>query len=140
MYNNIEIPDMFQKFVNYKQLGDFSFYEISGVPLNVDTYSSVLDNGHWFYSEEYNYGSSGNYYQFYFMLLDYGTVTIVNIHSIDDDIDPYYETEADDEKLSIDDSSNLVLNRKESYPNTFGVCHSDYIKEVYEMISTFGKF
>ena len=124
---------MFQKFVNGKKLGEFSFYEIYGSPLNVDTYVTN-GSGHAFYSEEYYFGAPGYYYQYYFMLLDYGIFKKENINDTDVSFD-----DVDDEEITVIDTI-LVRNRKQSYPNTFGICRSDYIKEVYKMISTYDNF
>lgn len=127
---------MFQKFVNCKKLGEFSFYEIYGSPLNVDTYVTN-GSGHAFYSEEYYFGAPGYYYQYYFMLLDYGIFKKENINDTDISFDA---ADDEEEKEIIANDTILVSNRKQSYPNTFGICRPEYIKEVYNMISVYYNF
>lgn len=127
----LELPNSIQKFVKNKKLGEFTFYEIEGKPLNADAYTQN-GTGHAFYSEEYYFGASGSYYHFYFMLLDYGIFNNADVECKD-------TNKQNEEDVTIIDSI-LVRNRKKAYPNTCGICCAKYQKEVYEMISTYENF
>lgn len=140
--NNIKLklPKNFQTFVNNKELGDFSFYDINGNPRNTDAYTQN-GTGHAFYSEEYYFGSHGNYYEFYFMLLDYGIFNkkeINNIYENNKDSSIKEKTEQS-KKITIIDSI-LVRDRRVSCPNTYGVCLSEYKEDIYKMIYTYENF
>lgn len=142
--NNIklELPKKFQRFVNNKKLGDFSFYDIDGNPKNADAYTQN-GTGHAFYSEEYYFGARGNYYQFYFMLLDYGIFNKKQINNIsesnkDSSINIKEKTEQIKKLTTID--SILVRDRRVSCPNTYGICLLKYKEDIYKMIFTYENF
>lgn len=134
--NNVEIgfPEQYSYLVNDKGLGNFTFYEIEGAPSCVESYVSN-GVGHSFYAEKYYFGAGGNYYDFYFLQLDYG---IDNTEYISDK-NIFYDEEIDKIKLENFDYV-LMRDRKKSYPNTFGISLPEYSDEVYEMISYYGNF
>lgn len=130
----IEFPKQYQSLVNYKEFGDFSYYEIYGMPSFIDSYATN-GSGHVYYGEGYYFAAFGDYNSFYFLQLDYGVKNIKYVSGesfiLDDEID--------EENLRNFDS-NIACARKESYPNTYGISLFEYADEVYEMIFSYNNY
>lgn len=98
-------------------LGKFSFYDFPKSPLSVMGYVS---NGaaRCLYSEKYYFNSSGAYYEYYIASLDFGIGTKdAKYEIVDKNVDIDDEVTADK-----NDGVQIITNRKDCYPNTFGVC------------------
>lgn len=131
----ITLPENFQGLVNNKELGDFTYYEIEQLPYKINSYVT-LGIGNTFYSEVYNFGAFGNYYDFYFLDLQYGVKSNEYVKDFDEFCT---DNEVTNDNLGNIDK-NYVVNRKKSYPNTYGICMSRYTEKVYDMISDYSNF
>lgn len=105
-------------------LGEASYYDIPGTPQGVLGYVS---NGtaRAFYGETYYYNSSGNYYNYYYLSLDYGElkgtvqdfISSLDLVATKDDI---IDDEVSSENI-LSDYFQIIRDRKNAYPNTYGV-------------------
>lgn len=139
--DKIMMTDSYSRFVSGKPLGSYCYYEIQGEPI------SVLGNisqgvGRAFYGESYDYASSGNYYWFYFLTLDYGTLDyerdIATIGFTYDLSDSTIDDEVNLNKL-YDGYIQIITNRKLAHPNTYGISALPE-EETFELISSYRSF
>jgi len=102
-------------------LGEFSFYDFPGSPISVMGYISN-GTGRSLYAEQYYFNSIGAYYDYYIASLDFGVgVEDAKYEMVSKDI-------AIDEEVSsnINTGVQIITNRKDCCPNTFGVCATDF--------------
>lgn len=118
---DIIMPTAYSSLVSNKPLGEFSFSEIArGLE---STYGvSGTGNARTFYGEEYYFAGTGNYYDFYFAILDYGM-----LNSLEDfvwflSIIQFCIAPMDD-TLPLPDIINQ--QREKFYPNTYGISTLD---------------
>ena len=129
----IRIPKQFDGLIDKKPLGRFTFKDIYSTPYYVEKYNS---NGvaHTFYNESYYFGTSGNYYYFYFMDLEYGFYENM-----------VYDNDAFESDIEIKDAQveyypgDSLIDRSKSYPNTYGIVGSNF-EEIYKLVSTYYNF
>lgn len=129
----VRLPEQFSHLVDERPLGEFTFKDIDNTPVSVQLYNS---NGvaHSFYSENYYFATSGNYYYFYFMDLDYGFY-----------YNMVYDSDAFESDIELEDvyldyyPGDPLIDRSKSFPNTYGMAKSD-LNEIYELISTYHNY
>lgn len=118
----ILFPKQYSKVVAGKPLGEFSFYDIESSPTM--TYGFVSTGpGRAFYGEEYDfYHNVGTGYNFYFMIMDYGTLDSLTKFVTELDNSAY--AEHIDDEVSLDQTMGpCITQRKNFFPNTYGVSH-----------------
>lgn len=131
-----KFPDRYLEIVNNKKLGEFSYYEVNGKPNLVTSY--VTNGiGRTLYCEEYYYNAIGNYRTFYFMDIDYG---IVNTEYTNDESKIYDDEISSDNLQQYNYDIVLARDRKNSFPNTYGICIPTYSDIVKDMIMYYGEF
>lgn len=126
----IKLPEQFCHLVDGKPLGEFTFKDISYAPYYVQI---INTNGvaHSLYSESNYFATSGNYYFFYFMDLEYGFY-----HNM------VYDNDAFESDIELKDAQveyfpgDSLIDRSKSFPNTYGIVKAD-IDEIYELISSY---
>ena len=133
----IKLPSAYSWITRGKPIGKISYYDIELIPH--DTYGYVSNGtGQAFYGEEYYYASSGNYYTFLFASLDFGELQM-----------PWWEfAELLELKWSeepIDDEigqthGQVITDRKNIYPNTYGIVASNDILPLFIYNSGFDSF
>ena len=114
-------------------LGEFSYYDFPGKPINV--FGFVTNgNGRVLYMESYYFMGGGNYYDYYIGFLDFGE--LINdkwpdIDIIDGDID---------DEVTADKSLRMfaITNRSDNYPNSYGV--SALGMDIYEILFSYDWF
>lgn len=122
------------KFLNGKSIGRTCYEEIDNSPDSIYSYSSN-GVGYTVYSECYYYGSIGYYHSYYFMYLDYGYKNNVWISKEE------YEAQAEVKKTRIETIYDFpFLSRRESFPNTYGVCEMQCSQKLYEYICDYSNF
>ena len=102
-------------------LGEFSFYDFPRSPVSVMGYVSN-GSGRCLYSERYYFNGGGAYYDYYIASLDFGIgVEETKYEMVSKD------TIVDEEVSSdINVGAQIITNRKDCCPNTFGVCAADF--------------
>lgn len=125
-FHKIKVPDMYATVISKMDITEKSFSEIRGVPLRI---FASAPNGYSreVYLEEYYFGAPGRYHRFYFGCFDYGMETVSDVNF--DEKDP----EVDYDKYSITDKM-FFLNRKNSFPNTYGICDISYADEIFDKV------
>ena len=118
---DITMPEAYSSFVSNKPLGEFSFSEIAHNLESTYGFSGTF-NARTFYSEEYYFAGKGNYYDFYFAVLDYGMLNsledfVLFLSIIQSCIGPA------DDTLPLPDIINQ--QREKFYPNTYGISALD---------------
>lgn len=117
----IEIEDTthYSKSLNDIVLGNISCYDFPGSPVSI--YGFVSNgNARAFYSETYYYRSVGNYYEYHIASFDFGDLSgplkkffeqfQFAVEYIDDEVTP--------EQIR---GVQIITDRKNNYPNTYGV-------------------
>lgn len=130
-WHKVRLPPTYRNIVNNVSLGAFTYYDISGKPMDITAYATQ-GYSHYLYCEEYYFGSSGRYNQFYFGYFDYGY-----------DAGTEYERDYVDVEIGEKyfEAQNMYgVNRKRSYPNTYGICSTSYYKEIYELVVDYYEF
>lgn len=123
-------------------LGEFSFYDFPGAPSSA--YGFVTQGlGRALYAERYYFGNGGNYYEYYIASFDYGVFE----GTLQDFIfsNQYIGI---DEKIIIDDEvdssirtcSNMLNDRKNNCPNTYGVVRALNYTTVEKLFFDYGWF
>ncbi len=101
-----------EKFV----LGDFSYYDFVGSPMSVEGFVSN-GSARMMYSELYYFNGGGAYYEYYLASLDFGIgVDKLKIELLNENEDVDDEVTAEKNK-----GAQIVTNRKQAKPNSFGV-------------------
>lgn len=118
---DITMPQAYSSFVSNKPLGEFSFSEIARNLESTYGFSGTF-NARTFYGEEYYFTGRGNYYDFYFAVLDYGMLDsledfVLFLSIIQSCIGPV------DDTLPLPDIINQ--QREKFYPNTYGISALD---------------
>lgn len=134
---DIVMPEVYLPFVSDKPLGEFTFSEIDGEPLELYGYVSQ-GVARVFYGEQYYYAGSGNYKDFYFTILDYGMLNslpdfIWFLSNIQLDIYP------SNGATGYSSSELLTQERDKLYPNTYGISTLNY-ELTFDLISSYGGF
>lgn len=127
----IKLPEQFCHLVDGKSLGGFTFREIPDTPYYVEL---INTNGvvHSFYNESYYFATSGNYYYFYFMDLEYGFYNNNMVYNND-----AFESDAELKDAQVEYfPGDPLIDRSKSFPNTYGIVKTD-LDEIYELISTY---
>ena len=126
---DIQIVDSTWRVSDVITLGETSYYDFPGQPTRVLGYISI-GNARAFYGEAYNFMSTGNYYTYYIASFDYGKLpgTVENFLNCFD-IVPHYDV---DEEVSfkIVQGINIIPDRKNNYPNTYGVSMYDAVGDL----------
>lgn len=118
---DITMPKAYSALVSNKPLGEFSFSEIERGLESAYGFSGT-DNARTLYSEEYYFAGTGNYYDFYFAVLDHGMLNSLEdfvwfLSNIQFYIGPM------DDTLPLPDIINR--QREKFYPNTYGISNLD---------------
>lgn len=132
MFFNVKLPDAYKSLVEEKEVGKFTFYDINYEPRYIKAYATQ-GYSHYLYCEEYYFASSGRYREFFFGYFDYGydEKIVYDDNYVDDEV---YDTRYDKY------SSQYLVNRKESYPNTYGICSGEYYENIFELVSNYYEF
>ena len=118
-------------------LGDFSYYDFPGRPMNVFGFVSN-GNARCFYSESYYFMSGGNYYNYYIATFDFGKIDggiedllrqFVISEDIDDEVNSQFHNNA---------GIQIIGDRKGNCPNTYGV--SAIGTDISELLFTYDWF
>lgn len=111
---NIIMPEIYSTFVSDKPLGEFAFSEIAEGLIRTYGYAGQ-GVARAFYGEEYYFGASGNYKEFFFAVLDYGMLNSVPdfVHFLS--IIQFY---INDELPLLE---RIDVQREKFYPNTYGI-------------------
>lgn len=132
---DIVMPEAYAFLTSNKALGEFTFTEILGEPIDVYGYVSQ-GNARAFYGEQHYFAAAGNYQEFYFAVLDYGMLNsleeyILFLSGIQFDIKPgNYSTD------SYHSSTLLEQQRNKLYPNTYGISKLNY-EITFSLIGTY---
>lgn len=128
----IIFPKNYSRVVSGKALGEFSFYEIDFSPDVVFGFTSS-GPGRAIYGEKYFfYSYIDALYDFYFIIMDYGTMD--SFKGFSDELDNFGAEYIDDE-VSHDNVSHdyfqYITDRNAFYPNTYGISDiRDYEKTI----------
>lgn len=118
----LKMADVYSFITDEKPLGEFNYYELAGQPQKVFGFRSQ-GNARALYGESYYYASSGNYYDFYFLSLDYGEYE--SFQQMWNSIDIVEPTAIIDEEVTManraDGYIQLIRDRKSVHPNTYGI-------------------
>lgn len=134
------LPELYSYITGGKNLGEFSYHDIEGKPLQVYGYVTQGD-ARSFYMEDYYYGA-GNYYTYYFVSMDYGVERkntsfasmlkpADTLSYIDDEVNVSQNTEP---------NLLVISNRSEVYPNTYGMSFQPVSSRIEELISDYSGF
>lgn len=131
------IPEVYSSLVSGKTIGEFTFTDIERNPDYIFGYVGQ-GVGRAFYGEKFYFGSSGNYQDFYFAILDYGMLSpradFYNFLS-----NAMFEF---DIYLGVKDiPSSYLLSHQRSilHPNTYGIsCLDDEI--TFDLLSSYQAF
>lgn len=124
----------FEKFVNDKSLGEYSFTDIYRSPLFASG-SFQNGTGYMYYNEEYYYASSGLYYQYYFMMMEYG------FFKCEPTTHKKYMEDEEIESAKTDVSTlPYWYNRTSTYPNTYGICEFKYESIVSSLAVSYSNY
>ena len=132
LFDAIELPPQYSWIVSKKRLGKFSFYEIEYVPFSYFGFVSQ-GVGRALYGELYDYSSRGNYYEFYFLILDYGIMKSFEDfeRNLIDSI--RYDDSKDDKEhigYAYDEYFQRITSRDIFYPNTYGISGINIDKKI----------
>lgn len=113
----LNLPSTYRRFVNDKSIGKFSYHDIEGNPTVI---GGAFSNGNarTFYGETFNFYSAGNYYGFIFGNVDYGIDVPFLLYTTGTEIE--WDDKTSDHPPKVLGVQN-IKNRKENYPNTFGL-------------------
>lgn len=111
---NIALPEIYSPFVSNKSLGEFAFSEIQDSLMRTYGYAGQ-GVARAFYGEEYYFGASGNYYEFFFAVLDYGMLNSVPDFVWFLSVIQFYIND----ELPLLDAINV--QREKFFPNTYGI-------------------
>lgn len=138
--NKLGLPELYSYITDGKNLGEFSYYDVEGKPQQVHGYVTQ-GAARSFYMEDYYYGA-GNYYNYYFVSMDYGVerkntsfASMFELAStvsyIDDEVNVGPKT-----------NSNLLVisDRRKVYPNTYGMSFQGAASRIEELISNYDGF
>lgn len=135
----ILFPKQYSKVVAGKPLGEFSFHDIESSPNMVYGFTST-GPGRAFYGEEYSfYHSVGVGYNFYFFIMDYGTME--SLAKFVAELDNSASVEYIDDEVSWEQVMGpCVINRKAFFPNTYGVSNIHDTQDAYWWFSDYHSF
>jgi len=128
----ISMPEQFEIFCNGNTLGKFTFKEIHNKPQSLVSYITN-GTGHVYYCEDYYFASRGNYYQFYFGYVDYG------FYDMESSMTEFEQDEEIVDILPEKTGGMILIDRSESYPNTYGIVEAQY-NTVIELFSNYNTF
>ena len=143
--NRLNIVDSYSEYVQKKALGEFSFEDIPGSPVNIvsgvqQTTCRIA------YMEEYYFPTSGYYYHFYYGILDYGTQNSVNqlrtlTRLYSEKLDGEGEFYSEFFKYIRRYKPQLVFeDRSEGYPNTYAVANSNVSEAIITEFVSYEEF
>lgn len=122
----IEIEDTTFNDEQSIKLGNFSYYDFPSSPESI--YGFVTNgNARVFYSEKYYFTSSGNYYNYYIASFDFGSRQDFLRNIILPSRDEYIDDEVN---IDINEGVQIIGDRHNSYPNTYGVSNINNIEEL----------
>lgn len=121
---NLQINDGTLRTANGFILGEFSYYDFPGTPESVCGFVSN-GNARAFYSESYYFMSGGNYYNYHIASFDYGKIG-KNIQGFISNLILPGDEPVDDEVMSSQNCGlQIIKDRKNSYPNSYGVSNQN---------------
>lgn len=139
--DELNYPEMYDRFTKSKKLGNMSFYDIAGVPDKIYGNISQGFTAHAWYSELYYYVGAGNYYNFYFCSLDYGRrfVSYNPLNNLTKVENWGGDDEIGQDRVNDVCQTMIVSDRKEAKPNTYGISNLPY-ETIKSTILSFSPF
>lgn len=119
----------YNEIVNYKGLEEFNYYEIKTGPIGIYAFDSSKYS---FYFEVYAPTKDSRYRIPFFGSLDYGKYLSYEELDYEDN-----EMKVIEEKINNIKPDGFFLNRKKSYPNTYGMCNIDYQDEIFDLLMNY---
>lgn len=126
----LKLPKIYRKYTNDKKIGDISYYEIIEKPIRIYGNQGV-GYSHYAYLEENYFAGNGRYNRFYFGFFDYGYGT-KNVDKTDKVKEEY-------DGVKMEGYEVYYVDRKKSYPNTYGICSPRYFDKIYNLVLDFSK-
>lgn len=138
--NKLGLPELYSYITDGKNLGEFSYYDIKDKPLGVYGYVSQ-GAARSFYMENYYYGA-GNYYNYYFISMDYGVerknTSFASMFELASTVSYI------DDEVNISQNTNpyllVISDRRKVYPNTYGMSFPGVTSRIRELISDYNGF
>ena len=138
--DKLGLPKLYSEITGGKNLGEFSYYDVKGKPLGV--YGYVTQGAaRSFYMENYYYGA-GNYYNYYFISMDYGIEQKNTLFAAMLELASTVSYIDDEVNVSQNTHPNLLVisDRRKVYPNTYGMSFQGIDSRVKELISDYNGF
>ena len=138
--DKLGLPKLYSSITGWINLGEFSYYDVEGKPQQV--YGYVTQGAaRSFYMEDYYYGA-GNYYNYYFVSLDYGVerknTSFASMFELASTVSYI------DDEVNISQNTNpyllVISDRSKVYPNTYGMSFQGVTSRIRDLISDYDGF